>query len=107
MWRRSQARPLLEEALTARRETLGNRHPNTLTSIGNLSTLLQAQGKLDQVRSCMRPTARARLVRRLHAVWWTACLVAHRVWRPRRACHVRASRCMRVAAWACGLARAT
>ena len=80
MWRRSQARPLYDEALTARRETLGDRHPDTLTSIGNLGSLLQDQGKLDEVRRRMRPTARARLVRRLHAVWWTACHLAHRVW---------------------------
>ena len=31
-----EARPLLEEALQASRETLGDRHPSTLTSIGNM-----------------------------------------------------------------------
>ena len=77
--RRLQAKPLLEEDLAACRETLGDRHPDTLSSINNLGLLLQAQGKLDEVRSRMRPTARACLVRRLHAVWWTACLIAHRV----------------------------
>ena len=38
---------LLREALEARRETLGDRHPHTLTSINNLGLLLQAQGDLD------------------------------------------------------------
>jgi hypothetical protein len=31
------AEPLLREALEAQRATLGNRHPSTLTSIGNLA----------------------------------------------------------------------
>ena len=35
-----EARPLLEEALKARRETLGDCHPNTMTSIYNLASLL-------------------------------------------------------------------
>ena len=32
---------LYREALEASRETLGDRHPNTLSSINNLATLLQ------------------------------------------------------------------
>ena len=40
------AAPLLREALQVSRETLGNRHPSTLTSSGNLGTLLKAQGDL-------------------------------------------------------------
>ena len=35
-----EARPLYEEALQARRETLGDRHPNTLVSISGMGTLL-------------------------------------------------------------------
>ena len=35
------AAPLLREALEAMRETLGDRHPHTLTSINNLGWLLQ------------------------------------------------------------------
>ena len=42
IFRPLQARPLLEEALTARRETLGDRHPDTLTSVDNLGRLLEA-----------------------------------------------------------------
>ena len=40
------AEPLNREALEARRETLGNRHPDTLISINNLGQLLQAKGDL-------------------------------------------------------------
>ena len=43
--RRLQAKPLLEEALAARRETLGDRHPDTLSSISNLGSLLEDQGR--------------------------------------------------------------
>ena len=38
------AEPLCREALKVQRETLGNRHPNTLTSINNLGGLLLAKG---------------------------------------------------------------
>jgi len=38
------AEPLSREALEVQRETLGNRHPHTLTSINNLDQLLQEQG---------------------------------------------------------------
>ena len=41
-----EARPLYEEALQACRETLGDRHPSTLTSIYNLGALLEEQGKI-------------------------------------------------------------
>ena len=61
VWRRLQAKPLFEEALAARRETLGDRHPDTLISINNLGLLLKAQGRLDEARSPpMCWTARAR-----------------------------------------------
>ena len=43
-----EARPLLEEALQAQRETLGDRHPSTLVSINNMAQLLQAMGKLEE-----------------------------------------------------------
>ena len=49
--RRLQAKPLYEEALAACRETLGDRHPDTLASINNLGLLLQDQGRLDEARS--------------------------------------------------------
>jgi hypothetical protein len=39
-----EAEPLCREALAVRRETLGDRHPDTLTSINNMAGLLQAQG---------------------------------------------------------------
>ena len=39
-----EAEPLYRETLAARRETLGDRHPDTLTSISNMAVLLKAQG---------------------------------------------------------------
>ena len=39
------AEPLLREVLKARRETLGNRHPRTLSSINNLGLLLKTFNK--------------------------------------------------------------
>ena len=61
VWRRLQAKPLLEEALNASRETLGDRHPNTLAYISRLGGLLKAQGRLDEARSppCEGPRAHA------------------------------------------------
>ena len=41
-----EAEPLNRGALEVRRETFGDRHPDTLTSINNLCTLLQAKGDL-------------------------------------------------------------
>ena len=46
MGKLDEARPLYEEALQARRATLGDRHPQTLTSIGNMGDLLEHQGML-------------------------------------------------------------
>jgi tetratricopeptide (TPR) repeat protein len=45
-----EARPLCEEALQAMRETLGDRHPNTLISIGIMGQLLYGMGKLEEAR---------------------------------------------------------
>ena len=39
-----EAEPLFREALEGQRETLGSRHPSTLTSINNLGVLLYAKG---------------------------------------------------------------
>ena len=41
------AEPLSREAVDVKRETLGNRHPSTITSINNLGGLLMAKGDLD------------------------------------------------------------
>ena len=43
--RYGEAEPLYREALQGRRETLGPRHPDTLTSLNNLALLYQAQGR--------------------------------------------------------------
>ena len=40
------AEPLCREALEGQRETLGSRHPDTLTCISNLGMLFKAQGDL-------------------------------------------------------------
>ena len=52
-----EAAPLFREALDARRATLGDRHPDTLTSINNMASLLQAQGKLDEAAVLRREAA--------------------------------------------------
>ena len=46
MGKLEEARLLLEEMLQGERETLGDRDPNTLTSISVLTNLLERQGKL-------------------------------------------------------------
>ena len=51
------AESLSREALEGRRETLGNRHPSTLTSIGSLGLVLKAKGDLaaaEPLHSCAR-----------------------------------------------------
>ena len=39
-----EAEPLCREALAAHRETLGDRHPGTLSSINTMASLLHDQG---------------------------------------------------------------
>ena len=51
------AEPLLREALEVKRETLGNRHPSTLTSINNLAMLLKGKGDLAAAKPLMREEA--------------------------------------------------
>ena len=50
MGKLEEARLLFEEAVQARKETLGHRHPSTLISISNLGLLLKAMGKPDEAR---------------------------------------------------------
>ena len=57
VWRRLQAKPLLEEALAARRETLGDRHPRTLISMGNLGDALCDQGHFDDAEYLLSKAA--------------------------------------------------
>ena len=45
-----EARTLFEEALQARKETLGDRHPDTLRSISNMAWLLSEMGQLEEAR---------------------------------------------------------
>ena len=49
-----EARPLYEEALQARRETLGDRHPSTLSSIKNMGQLLKDMGQLKEAKPLLR-----------------------------------------------------
>ena len=50
----AEAEPLYREALAARREALGERHPSTLTSLNNLAALLKAMGQCDEAESLFR-----------------------------------------------------
>ena len=54
------AEPLLREVLEGRRDTLGNRHPNTLTSISNLCNLLKIKGDLAAAELLHREALEAR-----------------------------------------------
>ena len=47
----ARARTVQDEVLTARRELLGPRHPDTLTAANNLATTMQAQGDLVGART--------------------------------------------------------
>ena len=49
-----EAEPLYREALKVRRETLGDRHPDTLISINNFGGLLKNQGKYDEAEPLFR-----------------------------------------------------
>jgi len=60
MGKLEEARPLYEEALQASRETLGNRHPNTLRSIGNMGLLLMDMGKLEEARPLLEEALQAK-----------------------------------------------
>eukprot|EP00964_Phaeocystis_antarctica_P088861 scaffold56561_cov46-Phaeocystis_antarctica.AAC.1 len=46
MGKLEEARPLYEEAMQGKRETLGDRHPRTLLSIYFMGELLEKQGML-------------------------------------------------------------
>ena len=48
------AEELYREVLGGRRETLGDRHPDTLTSISNLGTLLKASCDLNGAEALYR-----------------------------------------------------
>ena len=46
-----EAQPLQESALEVRRRELGSEHPDTLTSVHNMTVLLVAQGKADEAEA--------------------------------------------------------
>ena len=54
--RHAEARLLLEEALSVRRETLGLCHPDTLSTLNNLGALLRHQGRHDEARAMVEKT---------------------------------------------------
>jgi tetratricopeptide (TPR) repeat protein len=58
--RHGEAEPLFREALAASRETLGDRHPNTLFSISNMAELLRAQGRLGEAEPLFQEALAAR-----------------------------------------------
>ena len=49
-----EAEPLYSEALAAKREVLGERHPDTLAGMNKLASLLRSQGKLDEAEPLYR-----------------------------------------------------
>ena len=55
-----EAEPLFREALEVDRETLGNRHPNTLAAISNLGGLLHAKGDLADAEPLCREALEVR-----------------------------------------------
>jgi len=55
-----EATPLYREVIEMRRQTLGDRHPDTLTSIHNLGRLLTDQGRLDEAAELLREALEAR-----------------------------------------------
>eukprot|EP00964_Phaeocystis_antarctica_P048556 scaffold28115_cov70-Phaeocystis_antarctica.AAC.1 len=59
MGKLEEARPLYEEALQGERETLGDRHPSTLTSINCMGVLLQEMGKLEEARPLLEEDLQA------------------------------------------------
>ena len=62
------AEPLYREALEVRRATLGNRHPDTLASIGNLGLLLKDKGDLTAAEPLHREAVEGRHATRLGTV---------------------------------------
>ena len=54
-----EAEPLYSEALLVRREALGDRHPSTLISIGNLGGLLMDKGDLAAAEPLLRKALEA------------------------------------------------
>jgi hypothetical protein len=60
------ARQLQEQVLAGRREVLGERHPDTLTAMGNLAWTLSAQGELDA--ACFRHNGRQKSMASLTSV---------------------------------------
>ena len=54
--RHAEAEPLFREALAARREVRGARHPETLISLSNLVDLLREVGKLEEAHTVLGDT---------------------------------------------------
>ena len=50
----AEAKPLMEEALQARREALGNEHPDTLISMGSVGKLLKDMGQRAEALALLR-----------------------------------------------------
>ena len=58
--RYDEAEPLYRRALEARERTLGNEHPDTLTSVNNLALLLRRTGRYDEAEPLYRRALEAR-----------------------------------------------
>ena len=59
MGRWEEARLLFEEAMQACRDTLRDRHQNTLTSIENMGLLLRSMGQLEEARPLLEEAVQA------------------------------------------------
>jgi tetratricopeptide (TPR) repeat protein len=57
--RYGEAEPHVKEALQARREVLGSRHPDTLNSLNNLAELYQAQGRYGEAEPLLKEALQA------------------------------------------------
>ena len=58
--RMKEAEPLFAEALRLRREELGERHPDTITSLNNYAVALQALGRMDEAEPIYAEALRLR-----------------------------------------------
>ena len=92
----AEAEPLYREAVEANRETLGDRHKETLISIGNLVRLFLEQGKLTEAAPLYREAVEANretlpdrhphgtLTRSFRSATWSICFARRASWKRRR-----------------------
>eukprot|EP00964_Phaeocystis_antarctica_P066951 scaffold40515_cov61-Phaeocystis_antarctica.AAC.1 len=95
-----EAKPPYEEAMQGKRETMGDRHPDTLASINNLGTLLRPWASWRRRGRCTRSRCRRagrRWATATRARWprsttWACCYRRWASWRRRGRCTRRRCR---------------